>query len=283
VTFKDSVVGSVPDSGWVFFKVNGAVVDSAKINGSGVATVVKSNLAIGSSSIQAFYAGTVNYDTSSSNVITQVVNSVVVNVKVFLQGPYSGGTMRTDLYTNNYIPKKNPYGLSDSVAAIPASVVDWVLVQLRSNTTTTVATRAAFLTSNGTVVDTNGTSAIGLPGVPAGSYYIVVGHRNHLAVMSAMPVPLPGSYDFTTGTDKYYGGTDAAKDLGSGVWGMIGGNADNSDQDCFPSDLALIKTGILSGLSGYLNADVDMDGDVFPSDYALSKLNVLAGRSSQVP
>jgi hypothetical protein len=104
--------------------------------------------------------------------------------------------------------------------------------------------------------------------------------------MSAGTVTLSSSsslYDFTVGSGQYYGGADAAMEVGSGVWGMVGGNASNSDQDCAPSDLAVIKTGFLAGAFGYELGDVNMDGDVAPSDYALGKLNFLAGRSSQVP
>jgi hypothetical protein len=157
---------------------------------------------------------------------------------------------------------------------------------LRSNTTTTVATRAAFIKGDGSIVDLDGVSPVAFTNLTAGNYYVVVRHRNHLAIMSASAVALSASsglYDFTVGSGQYYGGADAAVDLGSGVWGMVGGNADNSDQDIFPSDAALIRSGLLAGDSGYLTADADMDGDVFPSDYALCRLNFLAGRSSQVP
>jgi hypothetical protein len=73
VTFKDSVSGSAPDGGKVFFKVDGIVVDSANINGSGVATVATSSLTTGSHAISAHYSGTANFDTSNSNTVNQVV------------------------------------------------------------------------------------------------------------------------------------------------------------------------------------------------------------------
>jgi hypothetical protein len=217
-----------------------------------------------------------------------------VSIKVFLEGAYAGGgSMRTSLNDAGIIPTAQPYNTSpwnysgtEHVGSIPPGVVDWVLVQLRFGQTATVATRAAFLKSNGSIVDLDGSSALAFSGILPGNYYIVIRHRNHLAVMSAHAVVLGGlsaTYDFTTGSNKYFGTTSAAKDVGSGVWGMIAGNADNSDQSCLESDLNVIKAGILEGASGYLLADIDMDGDVFPSDFAMSKLNVLAGYSSQVP
>ena len=91
------------------------------------------------------------------------------------------------------------------------------------------------------------------------------------------------SWDFTTGSDKYYGGASGAKEIDTGVWGMIGGNARNSDQSIFASDLADVRTEFLAGASGYNDCDLNLDGDVFASDYALGRLNMLAGASSSVP
>jgi hypothetical protein len=201
--------------------------------------------------------------------------------------------MSTALATAALIPASQPYSGApwnylgtETVSPVPAGMVDWVLLELRSDLTTVVAQRAALILSDGTIVDTDGSSPVTFDGVSNGSYYLVVKHRNHLSIMSASAVALNQSsalYDFTTGFDKYHGGADGAIDVGSGVWGMVAGNADCTDQDCFPSDLANIRTGILGGAAGYLNGDTDMDGDVFPSDYAIGKVNVLGGRSSQVP
>ena len=65
----------------------------------------------------------------------------VANVKAWLQGPYSSGAMTTSLNTAGYIPMSHPYavapwnyGGTESVTGIPAGVVDWVLVELRTGT-----------------------------------------------------------------------------------------------------------------------------------------------------
>ena len=104
--------------------------------------------------------------------------------------------MTTTLNTNNLIPlnsntaySTSTYGYTAStVTSIPDSVVDWVLVELRTGTAsgTKVATRAAFLKSDGTIVDTNGISPLQFTGLGDGNYYVVVRHRNHLAIMSAV-------------------------------------------------------------------------------------------------
>ena len=97
------------------------------------------------------------------------------------------------------------------------SIVDWVLLQLRTATipgnpstaTNIIAQRAAFLKSDGTIVDLDGTNHVSFSGITHGSYYIVVKHRNHLAVMSADLVELKGitTYDFTTSESQVYSKT----------------------------------------------------------------------------
>ena len=163
-------------------------------------------------------------------------------VKVFLQGPYSSESMSTTLNSGGYLqsgtasqPYKGVpwnYNGGESVSSDinffknHPSIVDWVLVQLRTSTAavSTVATRAAFLKSDGTIVDMDGTSPVDFWGIPDGSYYIVIKHRNHLSVMSASTVSLPNSsgtvYDFTTSQSQAYG-TNPMIDLGEGKYGMI--------------------------------------------------------------
>ena len=83
------------------------------------------------------------------------------------------------------IQLNDPYSQGESVGIIPSSdIVDWVLVELRVGTATSAGMRAAFLKNDGTIVDLDGTSPVEFDGISSGNYYIVVKHRNHLAVMS---------------------------------------------------------------------------------------------------
>ena len=70
------------------------------------------------------------------------------------------------------------YGYTAStVGSIPNSdIVDWVLVELRTGTAsdTKVAERAAFLKSDGTIVDTDGSSPVTFSGLSDGNYYVVI-------------------------------------------------------------------------------------------------------------
>jgi len=164
-----------------------------------------------------------------------VTGGLVVDAKVFLEGPYNAGSMDTYLRDNALLPTSQPfsgppwnYGETESVGSIPNGVVDWVLLELRSSAAgDAVASRAAFVTSDGSIVDLDGSSPVDFL-YPPGNYYLVIRHRNHLDIMSIDPVALSQSsalYDFTTPDGQAYG-TDPMKDLGGGVFGMFAGDGD---------------------------------------------------------
>lgn len=212
--------------------------------------------------------------------------------RVFLEGPYLGsGSMRTSLRGAGIIPTAQPYNTApwnyagtESVSSIPEGVVDWVLVQLRAGPTTTVATRAAFLKNDGSIVDLNGTSAVGFGGISAGNYYIIIRHRNHLGVMSANAVALSSSsslYDFTdwSGGQRAYGDATAMINLGGGKYAMYAGDA-TADGQVNASDRSSVDNGL--NLTGdYMKPDVSLDGQVNATDRTWVDNNL--NRVSQVP
>jgi hypothetical protein len=114
------------------------------------------------------------------------------------------------------------------------------------------------------------------------SLFVVVYHRNHLAIMSANPVTGSScvySYDFTTGNGQAYG-IDSQKDLGGGVYGMIGGDA-NADNTVDDSDKT-VSWKSETGLSGYLSSDLNLDGQSNNRDKnEVWILNI--GKNGQVP
>ncbi|MBN2104312.1 hypothetical protein JW835_09760 [bacterium] len=122
------------------------------------------------------------------------VPGVIASIKVWFEGPYTAGadSMKTYLYDSSYIPKTSPYIDERIVDTVPPNVVDWVLVELRSNADSdTVAQKSFFLRKDGYVVDEDGTTTeLEIEGVTSGDYYIVVRHRNHLAIMSDVPQSL---------------------------------------------------------------------------------------------
>jgi hypothetical protein len=246
--------------------------------------------------------------------------TVLVNARVFLQGPYCYGSMSTALNCPclGYLPLVQPYsgppwnyGGTESVSsgffANHSSIVDWILLELRDGSSpsgNTLGRRAAFIKNNGSIVDIDGSSPVTFTGLSVlANYYLVVRHRNHLSVMSANPIAVNFSsgrfeYDFTTGLSKYYGG-DAAS-LGGGIYGMYAGdvngdgilkyNAANNDRS-----LIYVRIGgasVNATVSGYFPEDVNMDGTVkynaASNDRAIIFINVggssvNATRSTQVP
>jgi hypothetical protein len=129
-----------------------------------------------------------------------------------------------------------------------------------------------FISSDGTVVDTNGTSALTFHGLAEGSYYVVIQHRNHLPVMSLHTVHLDDAsarYDFTTAQTKAYG-TNAMYALDGGVFGLIPGDVDHNGTVYFTGDgndrsLILSLVGFADPTvvkHGYYNEDVNLDGIV---------------------
>ena len=111
---------------------------------------------------------------------------VYAQVKVWLQGPYQAGAMKTGLSDNSMVPLASPYG-DLTVESVPANITDWVLIQLRSDPAgPVVSQRSFFIRNDGMVVDTDGQATqLKMGGAPDDSYYIAVFHRNHLAVMSS--------------------------------------------------------------------------------------------------
>lgn len=227
--------------------------------------------------------------------IRLIPKPLLLNLKVFLEGPYIGsGEMTTTLNSNNLIPlssnKAYPitaygYYKVSNLTSIPNSdIVDWVLVELRTGTAsaTTVAKRAAFLKSDGTIVDTDGISPISFKGLNAGNYYVVVRHRNHLAIMSSSPIALSSSlasYDFTTSQSQAYTiGTDPMVALSGSRYGMIAGDA-NISSIITASDITPIIMNLNS--SNYNNADINMSGIITAAD--ITKIILNLNRSTNVP
>ena len=224
--------------------------------------------------------------------VVDYVNPIVVNTKVFLEGPFNAGSMSTTLSTTGLVPTSQPYNTTpwsfagtERFGSIGSTIVDWVLVELRTGTdaATKVATRAAFLKSNGSVVDLDGTSPVGFGGISAGNYYIIIRHRNHLAVMSVNAVALSFSsplYDFTDwgSGQKVFGTATAMKNLGGGVYGMYAGN---NDGNSVVNVLDYNAVGLQVFQSGYKLADHDMNGIINVLDYNPVGLNVF--KTSQVP
>ncbi|MBN1281145.1 MAG: hypothetical protein JXA00_05805 [Candidatus Thermoplasmatota archaeon] len=228
-----------------------------------------------------------------------VQDVLLFDLTVFLEGPFNGVDMDTALNTAGFLPLSQPYSTApwsysgtETVTSIPnQDIVDWVLVELRetpgdastATSATMIARQAAFLLNDGSVVSMDGTSLITFDVTITANLYVVICHRNHLNVMSATPlIETAGtySYDFSTGHDQAYGGYNAHKDIGSGVWGMMGGdgNADGQVNNGDKNDVWAAQ----AGTSGYKAGDYNMDTQVGNQDKnEIWAANV--GGGSQVP
>jgi hypothetical protein len=163
--------------------------------------------------------------------------------------------MLISLNAGGLIPFNQPYNTSpwnysgnESVAAIPnGNVVDWVLVELRDAPDaasalpgTAVEQQAAFVLKNGTIVGMDGVSPIACTTTGfTNDLFVVIYHRNHLAVMSANPLTQTAgvyTYNFTTGANQAYeNGAEGQKEIATGIWGMFGGDA-NADGNIETAD-----------------------------------------------
>lgn len=109
---------------------------------------------------------------------------VALKVKIFMDGAYNSGVMNTNLQSSGYLPLTSPYDTT-TVSSIPANVVDWVQVEIRSEADGSGEnyTASAFLRQDGMIIDRTGSEEITII-AKEGDYYIGVRHRNHLPVMS---------------------------------------------------------------------------------------------------
>lgn len=235
-----------------------------------------------------------SFFTKSDDVNNPVAPVIASSPKVFLQGAYNGTAMTTTLNNNNLIPLTQPYGVApfnyagtESVAAIPAGVTDWILLELRDASNTILARRAAFVESDGDVVDLDGKPIVtfGYAGVASGNYNLGVKHRNHLGIRSSttQSYVLNGAsvaYDFTSSQGAAYQDPSittnpAQKDFGNGKFGMYGGNGAKGSvaglNTVRATGAAAINdyTTILTTLGGaaqvgptYTDADYNMNGTV---------------------
>ena len=254
--------------------------------------------------------------------IGELFNGLKLKLNVLLQGALIGNgvgfesTMRDNLRNSpftglNYIPKSDPYvnnanysslftKVGDGTNAIyqtvldsatmfanngTASAVDWVFIQLRSKTDSTVVlgTRSAIVLRNGTVLDIDGSNDIKFPSLTSNDYFVSVRHRNHLGAMTAIPVPAATFnsstvVDFTTMTksDLWHNPATPQYDsletavLSDGKRALWAGNSNvdgkvkyqgsSNDRTTIQSDVLAFGTNInFDNGYGYFKGDVNMD------------------------
>ncbi len=201
----------------------------------------------------------------------------VVEFEFFLEGDFDAATglMRTDLNDAGLVDLSQPYDTapwnysgSESVGSLPTNVVDWVLIEARAESDTSlVESRAALLTNTGEVVDIDGDTGVKFYDVVYGSdYFFVVRHRNHLAVLSSGTTSIPASSPIDMSDPANVMGGQLVS-VGSGEHALYTGDMDANGlitvQDL---NLYLIQS---SQVSTYTEGDCNMDGNVTVADFNL--------------
>ncbi len=200
-----------------------------------------------------------------------------LNIKAFMEGNFNGTEMNTDLNLQGFLPLNQPFNIpplnysgSESVAAIPGNnVVDWVLLEVRDAATvqsatanTVVIRKAAFILNDGKIVDLDGFSPVPFTGSINQGLFIVLRQRNHLGIISSLPLTESNNeyqYDFTDGSGKA-NGLNSQKQIAPGVWGMLSGDGNmdgiinNADKSAYWSPY--------SGAKGYRSGDFNLNGNI---------------------
>ena len=154
--------------------------------------------------------------------------------------------------------------------------------------------KAGFLLNNGTVVDLDGVTPIAFNITKQGGAYIVVRHRNHLAIMSNS-IPSNSTGDFTNNyavlanSYKKTGATSdptvllASSGAGSTLYGMWPGDV-NASGSVTSSDVTPINIAIAGPLSGNANVynvrDTNLDKNVTSADVSITNAAIAAFAAS---
>ena len=240
------------------------------------------------------------YENDDGNMIHWGDIDLSLDLTAVLEGPFNGTNMNTDLNAFGLIPTSQPFNSiasadwyytgSESVASIPANVVDWVLVRIKDATdaassagSPVVAEQAAFLLNDGTIVDLDGSSNLDFTGITySDGLYPVVWHRNHLGIISSNNMIRSGgiySYDFTQAGSAYTNTSAGEKLLGGGVYGMFSGDASAGGA---LNSLDVIHWRNQAGNQDYLQGDFNMDSqsdNKDKNDFCIDNF----GNESQIP
>ncbi len=227
---------------------NGANTQSITVTASGSYTVTITNAA-GCAA------------TSTATVVTVNPCAVTLNVKLFLQGFYSGSSnMMANLYD---------LGLSVNSNASDSIDVDLWSSSALNNTNPSYTQKVIVLK--------DGTASATFPGAVSGQrFYIAIRHRNHLETWSADSILMSTvtTYDFTNAINKAYsdGFNPPMITLGIGVYGFYAGDV-NHDGAVDGADMSLVENGAAAFQFGYNPGDMTGDGATDGADLSMLENN----------
>lgn len=218
--------------------------------------------------------------TSDYYINGSVSFGTVLILNAFLEGPFTGPDMSTEL-NPSFIPNNQPYnnapwnytGLEDIDGTPRDEVVDWVLVELRetvgeastANPDTKIAQQAGLILKDGSIISSNGITNMVFDLSITNNLYAIIWHRNHLGIMSSIPLTMSGdiySFDFTTPSGQAY--LNGQKNLVGDIYGMFAGDADGNGE-VHQDDIDNLWT-IDTGEQGYYGGDMNMNSQVNNQD-----------------
>jgi hypothetical protein len=183
----------------------------------------------------------------------RIQGTVKVDLKYLMEGFWNGTTQIQDT-VRAYLAQSNPpYSFRDSVNIF---------------------------------LSTSGKGMAVFPNAITGNYYLVITHRNHIEVWSALPLALTKGttsytvYNFSTGTNKAYG-INALKQAGTVYVGYGGdvnqdGVVDIFDLITLDNDNAICRT-------GYVSTDINGDSIVDIFDLIIADNNNAIAVTKQRP
>jgi len=197
----------------------------------------------------------------------QQLTNKTFNLTAFLEGLYNGsGTMRK---------AQNEFG-----PQFPGLTADQVSIELHNS----AAYSTKVLTVNNVNLSTTGTTAVTLPGLYSGSYYVTVRHRNSIETTTASPVSFAGTtvnYSFDAPA-KAYGGNLLLM-AGPGTYYAIYGGDVNQDGSVDTGDATPVDNDSAAFVMGYVATDVNGDASVDTGDVTIIDNNGAAFVTSVTP
>ena len=228
----------------------------------------------------------------SQNVSVQAGDRVAIHeptmqqFEFVLEGLYDVATASMQPPVWNTVSLNQPfnrppwnYPRTESVQEMPDNIVSWVLIEARAanDINLSIDARAGLLTTEGKVLDPSTRNLA--PGlhfenlIPDSSYYYIIRHHNHLAVISDVPLVYSRDYeiDFRTPSSPDVP-TAQLKLIDSDTYSLLAGDIDANgtitvdDFNIFQCQSAMFGQN--------LAADINMDGTVSVSDFNLYLVNV---------
>ena len=199
-----------------------------------------SNPGFGSISDVAMSSNSLWYAVSNSGAIypvskkTESITTITLNANIGIEGFWNGTSQVSDTVTVELRSSISPFNFVDAAK-------------------TTLTTGTGFGTFE-------------FNAAPAGSYYIVVKHRNSLETWSSVPVNMVSgghyNYSFTSSASQSYGSNTVLK---LGRYCNYSGDV-NQDDVIDGTDFVSVDNDALIGVMGYVSTDLDGNGIVDGSD-----------------